>query len=141
MPTDLLHTQGTKFYRGTGAAPYAYTQVARLIDAAPPGKKRKALDATTLDQSSSYMAKVGSLLIEQEPVELEFLMTKDGLDTLETDMESADSVPYKLELTDGTTYEFLGLVTAMKPSGKMDDLFKAKVTIEIDGEADKTAAA
>lgn len=140
MATDLLHTQGTKFYRGTGVGP-TYTQIAKVIDANPPGKKRKTLDATTLDQADDYMVKIGSKLIEQEPVELEFLMTKAGLDDLETDMESVETVPYKIELLDGTTFTFNGLVTGIKPSGKMDDLFKAKVTIEVSGKATKTAAA
>lgn len=135
--TDLLHTQGTKFARGAGL-PLVYTDIAKITDAAPPGKKRKALDATTLDQVSPYMRKIGSKLIEQEPVELEYLLTKDGLDDLEADMESVEPVPYRITLLDGTKYEFNGLVTAIKPSGKMDDLYKAKVTIEVDGEVVKT---
>lgn len=138
--TTHLHTQGTKFYRGSGS-PVVYAQIAGLQGAIPPGKKRKTLDATTLDQADNYMQKVGSLLIESEPVELELLVHPAGasIASLETDMESGDPVPYRIELRDGTRYDFNGLVTAIKPDGKVDDLYKMKVTFEISGKVAKTA--
>lgn len=135
-----IHTQGTEFHRGAGQ-PVAYTKIAGIQGANLPGKKRKTLDATTLDQPDNYMQKVGSLLIETEPVELEMLFDPDGVGQgqLEADVESGDPVPYRLKLRDGTTYDFNGLVTSFKVDGKMDDLYKAKVTIEISGKAIKTA--
>lgn len=135
-----LHTQGTEFYRGAGQ-PVVYTKIAGIQGANPPGKKRKSLDATTLDQADKYMQKVGSLLIETEPVELELLFDPDsaGQGQLEADMESGDPVPYRIKLRDSTTYDINGLVTSFKVDGKLDDLFKAKVTIEISGKAAKTA--
>lgn len=135
-----LHTQGTKFNRGTGS-PLVYTMIAGIVDAQPPGKKRKALDTTTLDQSDNYKQVVGSVLVENEPVELELLFdpASTAQQLLSADLESADPVAYQVALRNGETYSFLGVVTTWKPSGKMDDLYKVKVTIEISGAVTRVA--
>lgn len=134
MSNPSLHTQGTKFNRGTGS-PLVYAMVAGILDAQPPGKKRKALDVTTLDQVGTSKEVVGSALIENEPVELELLFdpASSAQQLLNSDMDSSAPVAYQVALRNGETYSFLGVVTTWKPSGKMDDLYKVKVTIEISG--------
>lgn len=137
-----LHTQGSKFNRGTGVGP-TYTSVAGILDIAPPGQKRKALDVTTLDQADNYKQVVGSTLVENEPVELELLFDPDSTAqaALKGDMADPDPVPYQVELSNGDKYSFLGVVTAWKPSGKMDDLYKVKVTVEVSGAVTFAAGA
>lgn len=134
MTNPSLHTQGTKFKRGTGS-PLVYTTVAGIQDAAPPGKKRKALDVTTLDQAGTNKEVVGSVLVENEPVELELLFDPDSTAQagLKADIDDPDPVDYEIELRNGDKYDFKGVITSWKPSGKMDDLFKVKVTIEVSG--------
>lgn len=142
MTNPSLHTQGTKFKRGTGA-PLVYTVVAGIQDTAPPGKKRKALDVTTLDQAGTNKEVVGSVLVENEPVELELLFDPDSTAqaALKADMDDPDPVDYEIELRNGDKYDFKGVITSWKPSGKMDDLYKVKVTIEVSGAVTETAGA
>lgn len=141
MTNASIHTQGTLFKRGTGAAPYTYTTVAGVLDVSQPGWKRKALDVTTLDQADNYKQVVGSVLIENEPVELELLFDPDGAQQilLEGDKATAAPVPYSITLRNGDVYAFLGVITAWKPSGKMDDNIKIKATIEVSGAVTYTA--
>lgn len=143
MTNASLHTQGAKFNRGTGTAPYTYSSVAGILDLAEPGKKRKALDVTTLDQADNYKQVVGSKLVENEPVELELLFDPDSTSqaALKADMDDPDPKPYQVEYPNGDKHSFLGVVTAWKPSGKMDDLFKVKVTVEVSGAVTFAAGA
>ncbi len=139
-----LHTQGTQFLRGTGA-PLVYTLIAGIQNAPLPDEKRKTHDTTTMDQAPSvggdatHATKVGGLVIETGAVELELLCAPDGvgIQQLRDDMRTADPVPYRTKLRDGTHYSYMGLVTNIKPEGKMDDLFKFKVSIEVSGKATK----
>lgn len=142
MTNASLHTQGSKFNRGSGVGP-TYASVAGILDIAPPGVKRKALDVTTLDQADTYKQVVGSVLIENEPAELELLFDPDSAaqTSLKGDMASPDPVPYQVELPNGDTYSFLGVVTTWKPSGKMDDLYRVKVTVEVSGAVTFAAGA
>ncbi len=141
MTNAAIHTQGTVFKRGTGSGPVVYTTVAGVIDTAPPGLKRKALDVTTLDQSTDFKQVVGSVLLENEPVELELLFDPDGAQQilLKADMLDPDPVPYNVTLRNGDKYDFLGVVTTWKPNGKMDDNYKVKVTVEVSGAVTFTA--
>lgn len=140
MTNPSLHTQGTTFSRGVGAV-LVYTVVAGILDVTPPGKKRKALDVTTLDQADNEKQVTGSVLIENEAVELELLFDPDSTSqaTLLADMDTPDPVAYKITYRNGDTAEFLGVVTTWKPSGKMDDNFKVKVTVEVSGAVTLTA--
>lgn len=140
MTNQSLHTQGTKFKRGAGS-PLVYTTVAGILDVSPPGAKRKALDVTTLDQADTYKQLVGSVLVENEPVELELLFDPDSTaqSSMRDDLDETEPVDYQIELRNGDTYAFQGVVTSWKPSGKMDDLFKVKVTVEISGAVTFTA--
>lgn len=142
MTNPSIHTQGSKFKRGSGSGPVVYTSVAGILDIAPPGSKRKALDVTTLDQTSIYKEVVGSVLVENEPIEIELLFDPDSTiqATLKADMEDPDPVPYRVELRNGDTFDFNGVITAWKPSGKMDDNYKVKVTVEVSGAVTYTAA-
>ena len=132
-----LHTQGTKFYRGSGSGPITYTLVGGVIDCQPPELKRNALDITTLDQADNYKHVEGSVLLEQGAVELELLLRPADAQQalLKADMETVDSVPYRIEYRNGDTEDFNAVITSYKPSGKMDENFKVKVTLEVDGES------
>ena len=134
MTNPSIHTQGTKFKRGAGS-PLVYSTVAGILDVAPPGAKRKALDVTTLDQADTYKQLVGSVLVENEPVELELLFDPDstGQSLMRGDLDETEPVDYQIQLRNGDTYAFKGVVTSWKPSGKMDDLYKVKVTVEVSG--------
>lgn len=138
-----LHTQGTTFKRGSGSGPVVYTTVGGVTDCQPPEHKRKANDTTTLDQADNFKHVEGSVLQEFGAVELELLLDPESAQQaqLEADMGTVSSIPYQILYRNGDKEEFNGVVTSYKRTGKMDENFKVKVTIEVDGESVYTEAA
>lgn len=138
-----LHTQGTKLYRGIPGSPVTYAAGFSITDIQPAEIKRKALDATTLDQDDDYMQKVGSVLKEVGAVEVELLYDPENAQqlALRDDLDETEPRPFRVEYRNGDREDFLGIVTSWKPAGKMDELYKVKVTIEVSGGVTFTPAA
>ena len=117
--------QGTKFYRGT-------SQISEINSITGPGKSRETIDVTRLEDEDGYRQFIGGLR-NPGTVTLSMNFTPDGYADLNEDFESEERQDYSIELPDGTTFSFAGLVTELPISIPIGDKITADVTIQISG--------
>lgn len=145
---NVLHTQGTKFQRGELVeSSLVWTWIAQCKDITPADASRSTIDVTTIDQYDGndpdlYKQFVGGL-IESGAIEIDSVFDPDinaPQRLLEDDIEAAAPVDYRILYIDGSTRQFKGIVTSLKPTNGFDDVCRQTISIKVTGKSIYTAA-
>jgi len=144
---NVLHTQGTKFQRGTPGETITWVWIAQCKDITPPDASRTTIDVTTIDQYDGsdpdlYKQVVGGL-IESGAIEIDSVFDPDinGPQRLiEADIEAEAPVDYRILYIDGSTRQFKGVVTSLKPTNGFDDVCRQTISIKVSGKTIYTPA-
>ena len=128
---------GTKLEYSTDGGT-TYTALAQVLNIGGPGMTKDTIDTTALDTADGYRTFIGGF---KNPGTLTFTANfeKTQYNTLKGQFEGDTLVNYKLTTPDGSTFEFIGLVTEMPLTVPTDDKITMDVTIQISGTVTFTA--
>lgn len=120
---------GTKFRRWSGTA---WETIANVVSIDGPSMSRDTIDVTNLDSVGGYKEFLGGLR-DGGSVSLTLQFSRTNYNKLKTDYESNTARNFEIVLpdTDKTSFEFVGLVTALGISVGVSDSIKTSVTIKI----------
>lgn len=123
---------GTKFRRWNGSN---WVDLAEINSITGPGKSRDTIDVTSLDSTGGYREFIGGFR-DGGTVSLPMNFTRATYELMNTDFESADLQNYEILLpdTEGSSFEFEGLVTELGLAIPTDDKITADVTIKVSGQ-------
>jgi predicted secreted protein len=134
MASNAFSGVGTVFGRGNGSSgTETFTPLAEVNSITGPNKTRDTIDVTSLDSEGGYREFIAGFRDGGE-VSLEMNFTYATYDIINDDFESEDSVNYQIELPDGTSFTFTGLVTAVGLAVPLDDKVTSSVTVKISGQ-------
>jgi len=137
MGSDGIVGVGTLFKRGgtEDSSSQSFTTIAEVNSISWGGMSRAIIDFTNLNSTGGYREFKGGFRDAGE-LTLNMNFTRDGYDQMKDDFESDDLRYYQIVLPDDgqTTFEFLGLVTAIPFDIPTDDKITVSVTIKVSGQ-------
>jgi len=132
--SDAFSGVGTTFKRSDMTSSAAlFTAIAEINSITGPNKTRETIDVTSLDSAGGYREFIASFR-DAGTVELEMNFTRQGYEDLNDDFEIETLVDYQINLPDGTTLDFSGLVVDLGMAIPMDNKVTATVSIKISGQ-------
>jgi hypothetical protein len=134
MVSKAFSAQGTTISLGNGAQPEVFTVIGEVKSFDGPGGNVAMIDVTTL--SSTAREKVAGLQdFGQMTLEINFDPTSLQHQNLAAYAQSGAKHNYKITFSDagGTTAVFTALVAQFRPSGQVDQIVAARVTLEVSG--------
>lgn len=134
MGANAIKAQGTELQLGSGS-PLTYTKIAEINSFSGPGGSVSVIDVT--DLSSAAKEKIAGLNDNgQLSFECNFIPTNAQQAALREAKENGTTISVKLIFTDtgATEWTFNAIVINLTPSGAVDGVVKASVTLEISGE-------
>jgi predicted secreted protein len=123
---------GAKFRRWDGTN---WDNIAEINSIAGPNKTRDTIDVTSLDSTDGYRKFIGGFR-DGGTVTIPMNFTRSTYEVMNTDFESDALQNYEIFLpdTEGTSFEFEGLVTELGLGIPADDKISADVTIKVSGK-------
>jgi len=125
--STAVSAQGTKFFRET-------TEIGEINSIGGPNKTRETIDVTRLQDDDGYRRFIASLRDAGE-ISLSMNFDRDNYVTFNNDFESDENVEYSIVFPDplGTTFTFIGMVTALPVTANVADKITCDATIKISG--------
>lgn len=132
MPSNAISGVGTKFRRWNGSG--SWVNIAEINSIDGPNKSRDTIDVTSLGSTGGYKEFIGSFR-DGGSISLPMNFTRDTYDLMNEDFESDVLQSYEIFLPDdeGTSFEFLALVTELGLGIPNDDKVTADVTLKVSG--------
>lgn len=135
-------TANTVLAKGTtieveSASAGVYNTVGEVIGFSGPGGSAKVIDVTNM-ASTRKEKRMGLPDEGQFSIDLNFYPDDTGQTRLKALRDSQDEGSFKVTYADGTIDTFDGFVLEVTTSGTLDDVLKAKITIEITGTVTRT---
>ena len=133
MASNAFSGIGTKFYVWS-ADQAAYVLIAEINSISGPSMSRETIDVTSLDSTGGYREFIASIRTGGV-VSLSMNFTRDTYDVFKSGFNVDTLRTYQIILpdTDGTVFEFTGLVTELPVEIAIADKVTADVTIQISG--------
>ncbi len=128
--TNAMTGQGTKFKKDT-------SEIAEINSISGPTMSRETIDVTVLSTVDGYRRFIGGLR-DPGTVSLDMNFTPATYAIMKADFEDEDEQTYTIELPDGSTLVFSGLVTECPIEVPIGDKVTANVTIQVSGSVDFT---
>jgi hypothetical protein len=132
MSQLALDAPGTRLLIGDGATPETFNPITRIRSIEGPGGASAIIDATDFD-SIAREKKVGVADEGQLTMALVYLPANPQHAQLRLDRATRTLRNFKLIFEEGTTWCFSAFVTGIELSGKVDDVIRADVELEITG--------
>lgn len=121
--------------------PSTYAAIGELVAVTPPNRTRETIDATHMASPDGYREFISSLRDGGEST-LTFNYTEAGYLVLEGLFDDDDPATFRINLTDGATIVFSGLITEHPIDDiAIDDKVGMSATIKVTGKPVYTAAA
>ena len=132
MASNAFAGVGTLFRRWSGSD---WANIAEVNSISGPSMSRDTIDVTSLDSTGGYREFIAGFR-DPGTVQLNMNFTRTTFDLMKTDFESDTAQNYEIFLSDteGTSLEFVGLVTELPVEITTDDKVTSSVTIKITGQ-------
>jgi predicted secreted protein len=134
MSENAIQAQGTLLQLGSGS-PLSYVTIAEILSFSGPGGSVSVIDVT--DLSSTAKEKLAGLNDNgQLSFECNFIPANTQHLALREAKKNGTTISLKIIFTDtgATEWTFNAIVTGFTPSGAVDGVVKASVTLEISGD-------
>lgn len=135
--SGAIVTQGTKLYRGTGSGSgIIWDRVRGVSSFSGPNTSKSKIDVTSFD--SNRKEYIYGIPDEGDISFTMFFYPNDPIHKaiLKEDVPAHYNRPWRLELSDGTIYEFEGNISSAPLSGDMDAAVSWSLTLSVSGSAD-----
>lgn len=137
MSANALESQGTILLLGGGAgtSPETFTEIQEVISITGPSGTANTIDVSDLGstrrEKRSGLADNGNLSFE-----IFYIPQNTQHALLRTKYGSRDGINFQIQFTDSpaTLWQFEGYVTGFSATTSVDSVWKATVTVEINGE-------
>lgn len=134
--TGAIVTQGTKLYRGhTTTATTVWDRVRGVSSFSGPNTSKSKIDVTCFD--STRKEYIYGIPDEGDISFTMFFYPTDNIHKtiIKEDVPAAYNRPWRLELSDGTLYEFEGNISSAPLTGNMDAAVTWNMTLSVSGTA------
>lgn len=121
---------GGKFYYSTTAITGPFTQLTEIISAPPPSPSVDEAEVTHMESPNSYREFIPTL-IDPGELEIEFNYTKTAHQWCNDNL--ATSRWFRVELSDGATFDFKGYVMEVSNETPVDDRISFTASIRVQG--------
>ena len=135
MSDAALESQGMDLQIGDGDSPELFNSISEISNMSGPGGSGKIIDATDL-LSVAKQKRMGLPDEGQLSFDLFYLPADTQHALLRSQRDARAKTNFKLIFTDdspSTTWSFSAFVTGFSLSSAVDDVLKAKVTLEVTG--------
>ena len=132
--TSALHNKQVLFQRAMGGSPDAFETVGEVTSFDGPSMSAPAIDVTSFD--STWAEKlIGVPDGGQVTIGFNWIPANGAQSRLRDDFESGTLRAYKVVLTDSvaTAIQFSAYISAISPSGAVNDKVSGSATLEITG--------
>jgi len=130
--TSALHTKQILFQRAMGGSPDVFETVGEVNSFDGPQMSAPSIDATSFD-STWAESLVGVPDGGQVTLGFNWIPSNGPQSRLRTDFAAGMLRAYRIELTDNTVIAFSAYITAVSPSGAVNDKTNGSVTVRITG--------
>lgn len=134
MSSSAIETQGMAIKVSSGS-PSVFTLISDVTDFSGPSGSANVIDVSDL-QSTAREKKQGLSDSGQFAFNMNYIPNDTQHALLQSAWASRTRLEFQMEFTDSptTTWTFYGYVNGFNISGAVDDVVKAAVTVEIDGD-------
>lgn len=137
--SGAIVTQGTKLYRGhsvSGGGTVTWDRVRGVSSFSGPNTTKTKIDVTSFD--SSRKEYVYGVPDEGDISFTMFFYPSDSVHKaiIKEDVSAAYNRPWRMELSDGTIYEFEGNISSAPLTGNMDAAVNLNMTLSVSGSAE-----
>ena len=130
--TSALHTKQILLQRAMGGSPDVFETVGEVNSFDGPQMSAPSIDATSFD-STWAESLVGVPDGGQVTLGFNWIPSNGPQSRLRTDFAAGMLRAYRIELTDNTVIAFSAYITAVSPSGAVNDKTNGSVTVRITG--------
>jgi hypothetical protein len=137
MSANALESQGTILYLGgsAGSSPADFTEIEEVISITGPSGTANVIDVSDL-RSSRREKRAGLADNGNISFEIFYIPTNTQHAALRTMYGTRVGRQFQIEFTDSpaTVWQFEGYVTGFSASTSVDNVWKATITVEINGD-------
>jgi hypothetical protein len=136
MSTEADIGHGTLFQKRTATGPDVWTTYGERTAITPPQWARDAIDASHGDSPNRRREFISGMTDEGEvSLEMNFVPGSSTFSLVRAEFSTKNAGRYRLVFTNGDTWEFDAISTAMEPDAPLDDKMPLNLTYKITGES------
>lgn len=141
MTTNADIGFGTQFKRGDGNSPESFVAIAEVTGGMMPDLSKDAVDATHHRSPNRYREFISGLRDGGEiEVVANFVPGSSDVDDMFTDYNADAARNYQIVWTDGSEFEFSGILIGLSMDPPLDDKMSVTMRFKVSGQPTYTAA-